>query len=253
MTELGHHGQHAAHGLGQQHCYQQRQCHSQSNHFIAGVSDDQTHKIHRAEDYAHQEADTQFLPEHFYKVPQLNFSHSHAANHQGTALAAGIAAGIGEHGDKGHQQRHGCKGRLVPAQDPAGDHAGDHQHQQPHNPVLGQGKHTGLEVGLLRGGHSGHLLKVFGGLLFHNVHYIVNGDDAHQPLFFIHHRQGDEVVLHHSGHRFFLILCGLGGNHICLHQIRYQLIIPGQQQLPDRHHALQLPAGIGNVTGINAL
>src|SRR5699024_7078860 len=92
MTELGHHGHHAAHDLDQQHCYQQHQCHSQSNHFIAGVSDDQTHKIHRAEDYAHQEADTQFLPEHFYKVPQLNFSHSHAANHQGTALAAGIAA-----------------------------------------------------------------------------------------------------------------------------------------------------------------
>ena len=93
--------------------------------------------------------------------------------------------------------------------------------------MLGQGQHAGLEVGLFRGSHSGHLLKVLGGLLFHDVHHVVYRDDTHQTALLVHHGQGDKVVLHHPGHRFLLVLGGLGGDHVGLHQVGNKLLVLG--------------------------
>ena len=43
--------------------------------------------------------------------------------------------------------------------------------------------------------HGRHLFDILGGLRLHDVHGVVNGDDADETVFLIDDRQGDEVVL----------------------------------------------------------
>ena len=245
--------QHAADGFCHDHGAQHRQRHSEGHHLAAGIGEDQPNKIHRAEHHAHQQADTQLLPQHPGKIPQGNLVHRKAADDQRAALAARVAAGIRKHGNKRDEQRHRGNGRLIPTQDTACDHAGDHQHQQPYDAVPCQGKHARFQIRLLRWGHGGHLLEVLGGLLLHNVHRVVHGNDAHQTSFRVYHGQRQEAVPLQQPHGLLLVRPGGDGDDAVLHHIADELAVPRQQQAAHRHHAQQPAAGANHIAGVDGL
>ena len=111
-----------------------------------------------------------------------------------------------------------------------------------------------LQITLFRRGHSGHDFHVLGGLFFHNVHGVVEGDDAHHPVLPVHHRQGQEAVLvEHDGDLF---LVGLGGDvdQVGLHDVlNGGFVVLRQQQILHRHQSDQGPVLFRNVAGIDGL
>ena len=214
MEDLRHDGQDAANGLGQHDSGQKAQYHCKAEHFLARKTDYQLYIIDQSQQDAHNDAYPQFLPENPQDIPGFNLSHCHAADNHGAALAARIAASICQHGNEGHQQRYHRKGRLVLCQDAACNHAADHENQKPGQTVLCQSKHACLKIRLLAGEHGCHLLKVLCGLLLHNIHHVVHGNDAHQTVLMIHHRKAQEVVLTEALRHLLLVVCGPGLDHM---------------------------------------
>ena len=85
------------------------------------------------------------------KIAEANLSHRHCADDQSAALGTCIAAGIGQHRDKGDQHRHRCKGALIPSQNRTGNHTRNHQCHQPEYAVFCQCQHTGFHIAGLLG------------------------------------------------------------------------------------------------------
>ena len=168
-------------------------------------------------------------------------------------LGAGVAAGTHQHGDEGHQARHGGQAAFKGGEDHAGEGGGEHQEHQPGDAVAPDLQWPGAGIGLVGRGHTGHLFDVLGGLLFHNVDDVVDGDDADQPPFLVHHGHGHQVVVGELFRYALLVLGGGGKDHVPVHQILDDHIVVVEQQVLHRDDALQLPVGVGDEADVDGL
>ena len=106
--------------------------------------------------------------------------------------------------------------------------------------MLVQIKGSALQVALFGRGHSGHDFHILGGLFFHNVHGVVEGDDAHHPAFRIHHRQSQEIVLGEHLGDLFLVVLGCHGDDVFRHDLLdLRVVALCQQQVLHGDDALQ--------------
>ena len=111
-----------------------------------------------------------------------------------------------------------------------------------------------FQVALFRRGHSGHDLHVLGGLFFHNVHGVVEGDDTHHPVFGIHNGQSQEVVFGEHFGDLFLVVLGGDGDDVGGHDLPdLRVVAFGQQQVLYGDDAQQRPVLIQHVAGIDGL
>ena len=133
------------------------------------------------------------------------------------------------------------------------DHGTEHQYRQPDDPVPRQFKDTCLQIRLVTGEHSCHLLNILGSLLFHDIHHVIDCNDSYQTILVIHYRQTHQVILVEQIHNFFLIFCSHRLDHIFIHNVLNLHIIRIHQKILDRHHAFQPSLGVRDKTGINGL
>ena len=101
------------------------------------------------------------------------------------------------------------------------------------HPAPSHGEQVALEVVVLIAGLEGTSgIEVAGGFLLDHVDDVIDGDDAHQPLFPVHHGNGQEVVaLDDPRH---LLLVGVGGHvdHLPGHHLPEPLGRIGGDQIP---------------------
>ena len=138
-------------------------------------------------------------------------------------------------------------------QDHPGEGGGQHQHHQPGRPGPPGLKHAGFQIGLVAGQDGGHLLDVLGGLLLQNVHGVVHGDDAHQPVLRVHNGQGQKVVLVQDLGHVLLVVQGVGGNHMGVHDVPDDVVLLRQQDGPDGEIPQQVAALINDVADVDGL
>ena len=184
----------------------------------------------------------------------LDLAHRHAADDGGGALTARVAAGIGQHGDVRRQHGHSGQCVLIPPDDQTGEGGADHQKQQPGRTALVQVPHALLEVGLVGRADGVHLGDILAGLVLQDADGIVNGHDAHQPVFGVHHRNGQKAVFFKQVGNILLVGGGGHTDHIGVHQVSDGFCgVLGQHQRPQRHHAHQLAAAVGHIAVVDGL
>ena len=159
-------------------------------------------------------------------------------------LRAGVAAGVREDGNIGAEHSAGKQRRLKFRDDQTGKGARNHQQQQPGNTASPGLKDAGAEVGLVAGQHSGHLLNVLGGLRLHDVHDVIDGDNAHQTALSIYDGHGQKVVLAEFLGDGFLILQRGDGDDIRVHDLPYLVLVGGKKQVPNRHIAPEFAVSV---------
>ena len=101
--------------------------------------------------------------------------------------------------------------------------------------------------------HSGHLFHVLRGLVFHDVHGVVEGYDADQPVLRVHDRQSEEVVLaEHLGDLLFIVERA-DGDDVLLHDgLDGRIVVLAQKQVLDACEADELVAA-RHVAGVDRL
>ena len=135
----------------------------------------------------------------------------------------------------------------------AGKGGGEHQHQQPGGAGLPRLPYAGLQIRLVGGEDGGHLLDVLRDLFLQNVHGVVHGDDAHQTILRVHHRQRQEVVLAEGTGGGLLVVQGLHADEVALHDVADDVVLLRQQQRPDGQHADQVALFIDDITDVDGL
>ena len=106
---------------------------------------------------------------------------------------------------------------------------------------------------MLRGRHSSHQLHVLGGLFLQDVDGVVNGDDAHQTVLLVHHRQGGVIVTGKEVCHFFPVIQGGDRDNIGLHHVPKDGVGRGQQHLTHRNRTQQLAGGADDIAGVDGL
>ena len=101
--------------------------------------------------------------------------------------------------------------------------------------------------------HSGHLFHVLGRLVLHDVHGVVEGDDADEAVFRIHDRKRQKVILGEHLRDLLLIVERVDGDDVLLHDgFDGRLVVLTQKQILDRDQTDQLVSA-RNVAGVNGL
>ena len=129
----------------------------------------------------------------------------------------------------------------------------EHQDHQPRQAGLPCVEDAGLEIGLVRGEHSGHLLEVLRRLLLDDVHCVVDGDDADQPLLHVDDGQGEEAVLVQRLRHVLLIVHRLGPDDVRIHDLLDQVVLLREEQVTHRQHAEQVARRVGDVQDVDRL
>ena len=128
-----------------------------------------------------------------------------------------------------------------------------HQKQQPGNAALDQLEDAAAEIRLVRGQNGGHHFHILGGLVFHDVHGVVKGDDAHHTPLLIHHGKGEEIILGEHLGDLFLVVMSVDGDDILLHELgNGGFIVTAEQEIFHGDHADEPPIP-GDIAGINGL
>ena len=86
-------------------------------------------------------------------------------------------------------------------------------------------KHGSLEIVFLTRAHSRHLCDVFGRLVHHDVHRVVNSDNSHHQSVLIQDRQGEKIIFGEELRDLFLVCVSAHGDDLSLHQVFDQHII----------------------------
>ena len=163
-----------------------------------------------------------------------------------------IAAGANQQRNKGRQHHHLLQHTIHRRNHRCGAAIGQQQHHQPHHPAASHGEQIALEIiVLITGLHSASGVEVAGGLLLNHVDDVIDGDDAHQPVFAIDHGQRQKVVALDEPRHLLLIGAGLNPHHITGHHLTDGGLGVGDHQLPQRQDAGQAASRIGDIEGVN--
>lgn len=101
--------------------------------------------------------------------------------------------------------------------------------------------------------HSGHFFHILGGLVFHDVHGVIERDDTDQPVFRVDDRQGEEVVLaEHLGDLLFVVERADRDDVLLHDRLDGRVVILAQKQVLDAGQADELVAA-GDVAGVDRL
>ena len=136
--------------------------------------------------------------------------------------------------------------------DAARENRRKHQHDQPGHALDGHLHRGGFEIFAVAGQQGGHFLEVLGVLFFDDVHDVVRRDDAHQAVFVVYHRNGEQVVFAHGvGHGFLVVerlYAHAGGS---VHQGFHGRVVRRQDQLAQGHRAQPVPAAVDHVERVD--
>ena len=180
------------------------------------------------------------LPDDPEKVLELHVAQTGGADDRDAGLAAGVAADAHQHGDEAGQG--GAGGQLIfkRRQNNGGKGGADHQDGQPRDAAFPGLKDAGLEIGPFGGDDGGHLFHVLRGLVLHDVHHVVHGDQADQPVLLIHHRHGQQVVAVEQVGHVLLVVGGDALDDVVLHDAADLCLVRVHQQILDGDNALQM-------------
>ena len=214
--------------------------------------DDLCKARHRQTDAA-EDGDTDLLPDDAADVAELDLVQADTADDRDARLRAGVAACIHQHRDERRQARQVRERVFKARDDKAGQRRGHHEQQQPRDAVFPDLDRRGAHVRVLGREHSRHLFHVLGRLVLHDVHRVVEGDDADQPVLGVHDRQGKEVVFGEHLRDLLLIVERVDRNDMLKHD-RFDRgrVILAQKQILDRDKADQL-ASAGDIAGVDGL
>ena len=138
-------------------------------------------------------------------------------------------------------------------QDHPREGGGQHQHHQPGGPGPPGLKHAGLEIRLVARQDGGHLLDILGDLFLQDVHGVVHGDDAHQAVLRVHNGQGQEVVFVQGLGHILLVVQGVGGDHMGIHDVPHHVVLLRQQNGADGEIPQQVAALVNDVADVDGL
>ena len=126
----------------------------------------------------------------------------------------------------------------------------EHENEQPRDTRFPRFHDARVQIRPLRGGHAGHFLNVLGGLFFHNVDGVVHGDDADEPVFGVHDREGVEVILGEHLRDGLLVLGRRDGDDVRLHDILDHVVIVRENERSQRERADET-AFVGHIAGVD--
>jgi hypothetical protein len=95
--------------------------------------------------------------------------------------------------------------------------------------------------------HAAEFQDVFGGLRFHDVDDVVEGDPAEQLAIGVHHGHGGDVVARHETRDILLILLRLYLHDRLLHHVPHEPRRGGDDETRDGHDAAQDPSRVNRV------
>ena len=187
------------------------------------------------------------------QITEFQLTQREGADDCDRGLGAGVAAGIHQHGNEGGEGHLGSQCVFKAGDDHAGEGGGDHQKQKPGDALLEQVPDGGAAVGLFRGGHTAHDLNVLSRFLLHDVHGVVEGDNAHHAVFVVHNGEGQKVVFGKHPCHLFLVGEGGDGDDMGLHNVPDGgFVVFCQEQILHGHKAQQGPV-VRDVAGVDGL
>ena len=135
----------------------------------------------------------------------------------------------------------------------AGHHCGKHEDEKPDDTVLREGENGHLQIGVLAVRHTGHHFEVLGVLFLHDVHRVIDGDDADKPLFLVHNRKGKHVIAGEQLCDLLFVIERMGVDHIGAHDGVHRRLRVGKQEFAHSNHALKLALGAYDIAGVDCL
>ena len=111
------------------------------------------------------------------------------------------------------------------------------------------------QICLIAWRHTGHDFHILGGLILHDVHGVIEGDDSYHPVVSIHNRNGQQIIFTHHPGDFFLVCMSCYRDQIAsaFHHTFNRLHVAGRQKKAfNRYCADQQPV-LQHIAGINCL
>ena len=106
---------------------------------------------------------------------------------------------------------------------------------------------------MLRGGDGRHFFNVLGGLFFHDIHDVIDGNDTDHAVLIVHHRHRREVVPLEHVRDFLLVEHGADGDDILVHDFADDFIGLPDQKIPECHRSDQNTRLIEYVADVDRL
>src|SRR5436190_1818507 len=110
-------------------------------------------------------------------------------------------------------------------------HFTDEEDNKPSCPLTDHFCQRYLKVRLIQYLNTSEFLDIFRIFFFHYIHHVVEGNDAEQQAIEISNRQGHPVRLLKYFYCYFLVILGIEGNVLPVHQFVYLLLKRSKQEL----------------------
>ena len=111
-------------------------------------------------------------------------------------------------------------------------------------------KYGHFKIVFLPGAHGRHLRDILGRLVHHDVHGIIDCDNAHHQPVLIQDRESEQVVPGEEPRHFLLVCVRVHGDDLRLHQVSDQQIVIGSHQVFGADDADQFSL-IRNIAGVD--
>ena len=202
------------------------------------------------ETHAAENAHADLLPDDRPEIGKLDLAERETADDGDGRLRAAVAARAGEHRDERREHKACRELVLEMVDDEPCERGREHEDEKPRDTRFPCFEHARIEIRPLRGRHTGHLFNVLGGLFFHNVDGVVYGDDADEPVFGVHDREGVEVVFGEHLRDGLLVLGRRDGNDVRLHDVLDHVVIVREDERAQRERADE-PALVDHIAGVD--
>ena len=193
------------------------------------------------------------LPHDAQRVTRLGVAQRQTSYDRRRGLSAGVAAGTHEHRDKGDKPRLNRKLILKLCEYHAGKGRRQHQEHQPGYAVFPHLQRTRAGIGLVGRSHTCHDFKVLGGLFFHDVDDVVNGDDADETPLKVNNGYCHKVIVGYLLGDALLVLRRRCEDDVCVHYLLDDRVVLGKKKALYRDYALKLTVGGGDKAYIYCL
>jgi len=260
MDLVGQQRQNASHQLGAEHSAHQRAADHRRDHWRHRrvmekhlIDENQLYKVRSGQHDAAQQSHPGFLPHDLGQVGEPDLVERDAAGDLHRRLGAGVSAGVHQHRHIGHQHRAHRQGVFKVRDDLPRKRGRNHQQQKPDDAGTERLKNIGLKIGFVGRKHAGHFFDILRRLILQNIHGVVHGDDAHQPILLVHHRQSQKIILVQRLRHLLLIVQRGDGHDVLLHDVRQHGFLAGQQQRADGHEADQVPVFVDHIADVDGL
>ena len=178
-----------------------------------------TYAVGNSKKSTDDQRDTEFFEHDFEKICKTDLIQCDSTDDQCCALGTTVSTGIHQHWDEGYKKRDGCECIFISCNDRSCDDGSEHQDQKPWDTVLCMLKNGCFKICLLTRVDGSHLCDILCGLIYHNIHSIVECNNTNHATVLVNNRERKQVILCEQLCNLFLVSVCIHGDDLCLHQV----------------------------------